>query len=82
MTLETASKFEMVPFEDKNVRDPNGVQLDKDDVEHMSWIFNRAVERADKFKIEGVTYNLTMKVRWSRDHICHRITCYVVSAVK
>jgi len=61
-SLETASKYEMAPIEDKNVPDPNGVDLDKDDVEHMSWIFNRAVERADKFKIEGVTYNLTMQV--------------------
>ena len=62
-SLETASKYEMAPIEDKNVPDPNGVDLDKDDVEHMSWIFNRAVERADKFKIEGVNYNLTMQVR-------------------
>merc|ERR1719400_96419 len=61
-SLETASKYEMVPMEDKNVPDPNGVDLDKDDVEHMSWIFNRAVERAEQFKIEGVTYNLTMQV--------------------
>lgn len=61
-SLKTASKFDMVPVEDKNTPDPNGVKLDKDDVEHMSWIFNRAVERAEKFKIEGVTYNLTMQV--------------------
>merc|ERR1712241_138626 len=51
-----------VPIEDKNIPDPNGVNLDKDDVEHMSWISNRAMERAQRFKIEGVNYNLTMQV--------------------
>ena len=61
-SLKTASKYDMVPVEDKNTPDPNGVKLDKDDVEHMSWIFNRAVERAKKFNIEGVNYNLTMQV--------------------
>jgi len=61
-SLKTASDYEMVPMEDKNTPDPNGVKLDKDDVEHMSWIFNRAQERAEKFKIEGVNYNLTMQV--------------------
>jgi len=61
-SLKSASEYEMAPIEDKNIADPNGVDLDKDDVEHMSWIFNRAVERAEKFKIEGVTYNLTMQV--------------------
>merc|ERR1711992_13236 len=54
--------YEMVPIENKNIPDPNGVKLDNDDVEHMSWIFNRAVERAEQFKIEGVTYHLTMQV--------------------
>jgi len=61
-SLKTASEYEMAPIEDKNIPDPNGVNLDKDAVEHMSWIYNRAVERAEKFKIEGVTYNLTMQV--------------------
>jgi len=61
-SLKTASEYDMVSVDDKNTPDPNGVKLDKDDVEHMSWIFNRAVERAKKFNIEGVTYNLTMQV--------------------
>jgi len=61
-SLKTASEYDMVPIENKNVADPNGVKLDKDDVEHMSWIFNRAMERAQRFKIEGVNYNLTMQV--------------------
>ena len=61
-SLKTASEYDMAPVENKNIADPNGVKLDKDDVEHMSWIFNRATERAQKFKIEGVTYNLTMQV--------------------
>jgi len=61
-SLKTASDYDMAPVEDKNVADPNGVKLDKDDVEHMSWIFNRSMERAQRFKIEGVNYNLTMQV--------------------
>jgi len=39
-----------------------GVTLDKDDPEHMTWLFNRSTERADKYNIKGVTYNLTMQV--------------------
>eukprot|EP01083_Nonionella_stella_P030986 84924_1 len=61
-SLKTASEYDMADIADKNTPDPNGVQLDKDDVDHMSWIFNRAFERAEKFKIEGVNYNLTMQV--------------------
>lgn len=38
------------------------VPLDKDNVHHMTWIFNRAVARAQRFGIQGVTYNLTMQV--------------------
>jgi len=41
---------------------PSAITLDKDDPEHMSWIFNRAAERAEKYNIKGVTYNLTMQV--------------------
>jgi hypothetical protein len=29
--------------------------------QHMSWIFHRAQERAAQFKIQGVTYKLTMQ---------------------
>lgn len=38
------------------------VPLDKDDVDHMSWLFRRAEERAEQYKIKGVTFNLTMAV--------------------
>lgn len=38
------------------------VPLDKDNVHHMTWLFNRASARAAKFGIRGVTYNLTMQV--------------------
>jgi ubiquitin-activating enzyme E1 C len=38
------------------------VSLDKDNVHHMTWIYNRAAARAAKFGIKGVTYNLTMQV--------------------
>jgi len=58
--LKNATEYELET--DKNKPDPCGVSLDKDDVDHMSWIFNRASERAKEFKIEGVNFNLTMQV--------------------
>lgn len=41
---------------------PKGVELNKDDPNHMSWIYNRALERAKQFNINGVTYKLTQQV--------------------
>ena len=40
----------------------NSVKLDKDDVEHMTWLYERARERGAQFGIVGVTYALTMAV--------------------
>jgi NEDD8-activating enzyme E1 len=36
--------------------------LDKDDPEHVSWLYRKALLRAMEFKIEGVTYQLTQGV--------------------
>ena len=36
--------------------------LDKDNFEHMNWIYQKALKRAKEYKIEGVTYKLTMAV--------------------
>ena len=36
--------------------------IDKDSIEDIEWIYNTALERAKKFNIEGVTYNLTLGV--------------------
>lgn len=41
---------------------PEGVTLDKDNLEHMSWLFNKASERAKQFGIEGVTFTKTQQV--------------------
>ena len=38
------------------------IKLDKDNSEHMMWIFKKAEERAAKFKIPGVTFKLTQAV--------------------
>lgn len=39
-----------------------GKKLDTDNLEHTSWLFEQAKERADKFGIKGVTYRLTQGV--------------------
>jgi len=62
ISLTSATKYEMAPIENKNNKDPCGVKLDADDVQHMSWIYQRSLERAKQFDIEGVTYNMTMQV--------------------
>ncbi|MCJ1465898.1 hypothetical protein MMC07_004517 [Pseudocyphellaria aurata] len=36
--------------------------LDTDDPEHITWLFQKASERAEEFKISGVTYSLTQGV--------------------
>ncbi|KAG8627383.1 hypothetical protein KVT40_004866 [Elsinoe batatas] len=38
------------------------ITLDTDDPEHISWLFNKASERAKEFNIPGVTYSMTQGV--------------------
>lgn len=37
-------------------------QLDKDDPEHITWLYRKALQRAEEFNIPGVTYALTQGV--------------------
>lgn len=37
-------------------------QLDKDDPEHVTWLYEKALKRAAEFNIPGVTYSLTQGV--------------------
>lgn len=39
-----------------------GVKRDNDNLEHMTWIYEKSLERAKKYKIEGVTEMLTLGV--------------------
>ena len=39
-----------------------GIKLDKDDPVHMTWIYERAKERAEQFRIAGVSFKLTQGV--------------------
>ena len=43
-------------------RDKADVKLDKDNAEHMLWLFESAKARADEFGIEGVTLKKTQGV--------------------
>lgn len=38
------------------------VAIDGDDANHIQWIFEKSLERANKFSIKGVTYRLTQGV--------------------
>lgn len=39
-----------------------GVTWDSDNITHMTWMYQRALERAEEYGIEGVTYTMTMQV--------------------
>mmetsp|Transcript_66783 Transcript_66783/g.59896 ORF Transcript_66783/g.59896 Transcript_66783/m.59896 type:complete len:494 (-) Transcript_66783:111-1592(-) len=58
-TFTNAKEYEMMPDDTKNEDPP---VFDADEIEHMSWVYNRACEWADKHKIQGVTYELTQQV--------------------
>jgi ubiquitin-activating enzyme E1 C len=61
--FHSATEYKLYAPKDKDDQtQPAKVKLDKDDPHHMSWIMHRAEERANKFGIKGVTYNLTMQV--------------------
>lgn len=62
MDFQTVDEYKMYKPSNENDENPSPVSLDADNAEHMSWIFNRSVERAAEFGISGVTFKLTMQV--------------------
>jgi ubiquitin-activating enzyme E1 C len=38
------------------------ITLDTDDPEHITWLYQKALTRAEEFKIQGVTYSMTQGV--------------------
>jgi len=59
---EKPADYDPKQHNDKDWEPPGGVKLDKDNAAHMTWIFRRAEERANQYKIKGVTYTLTQQV--------------------
>ncbi|CAD8191434.1 unnamed protein product [Paramecium pentaurelia] len=43
-------------------KEQSDLKLDKDNFDHINWIYQRALERAQQFNIQGVTYKLTLGV--------------------
>jgi ubiquitin-activating enzyme E1 C len=50
------------PIDTENAPPEGKVSLDTDSAEHMTWLMNRAIERANQFGIEGVTFAMTQQV--------------------
>ena len=54
------------------------VSIDGDNPDHISWIYERALERADEFGIQGVTYRLTQGTNRLSDILyAAHVTCLV-----
>jgi len=63
-SLDALDVYELAPpvAEGGPAKDPAGVDLDKDDELHMTWLWARASERARQFNIAEPSYTLTMQV--------------------
>ena len=60
------------------------VSIDGDNPDHITWIYERALERADEFGIQGVTYRLTQGTNCLSDilstaHLTCLVSCSLVS---
>ncbi|KAL5182427.1 NEDD8-activating enzyme E1 catalytic subunit [Glycine soja] len=58
-----------------------GVAFDPDNPEHMKWVYDEAVKRAELFGIPGVTYSLTQKasiLKWQDLKGTRTVLCVVL----
>jgi ubiquitin-activating enzyme E1 C len=55
-------KDKNVTIRDKNYKIKDGEEIDGDDPAHITWIYQRSLERANQFGIRGVTYRFAQGV--------------------
>ena len=50
------------------------VAIDGDDPQHLDWIYHRSLERAEEFRITGLTYRLTQGLYFAEvHHFCRNV---------
>ena len=56
---------------------PLDSSIDGDNPDHLMWIFDNAVKRADEYSIPGVTYRMTQGVLSIWPVILYTCNCFV-----
>ena len=56
------------------------VPIDGDEPDHINWIMDKSIERANEYKISGITYRLTQG-QYPRDKSVERANEYKISGI-